>query len=183
MKKKGFTLIELLVVIAIIGLLATLAVISLGSARKDARDAKRQADMRTLQSAVELYINDTGSVPSSASWTVLSTDLADYLAGDAPQPPTGGTICSGSTGTWNANYCYFYCSDTTNQDYLMGAKLESADEIAGDIDDNVAYAFAGCIAETTNSGGSADLAGASAAFPALGCDDGVDGGAVFCLGT
>ena len=62
-KKKGFTLIELLVVIAIIGILATLAVVSLQQARKNARDAKRIADVKQMQTALELYFNDWQGYP------------------------------------------------------------------------------------------------------------------------
>ncbi|MDP3244917.1 MAG: type II secretion system protein [bacterium] len=60
---KGFTLIELLVVIAIIGLLSTLAVISLSAARTRARDSKRVADARNVQSALELYASEKGTYP------------------------------------------------------------------------------------------------------------------------
>ena len=56
--KKGFTLIELLVVIAIIGLLATIAVVALNSARTSSRDAKRIADVRQVQTGLELYYNE-----------------------------------------------------------------------------------------------------------------------------
>jgi prepilin-type N-terminal cleavage/methylation domain-containing protein len=52
---KGFTLIELLVVIAIIGLLSTMAVYAINVARMKSRDARRLADMRQIQTALNLY--------------------------------------------------------------------------------------------------------------------------------
>ncbi|PIW79613.1 MAG: pilus assembly protein, partial [Parcubacteria group bacterium CG_4_8_14_3_um_filter_48_16] len=58
LNKKGFTLIELLVVIAIIGLLSTLAVVALNNARLKARDAKRIADIKQIQTALELYYTE-----------------------------------------------------------------------------------------------------------------------------
>jgi len=65
MNKKGFTLIELLVVIAIIGLLSTLAVVALGQARLKARDSKRLADLKQMQTALELYYTDNNSYPDN----------------------------------------------------------------------------------------------------------------------
>lgn len=62
--RKGFTLIELLVVIAIIGLLSTLAVVALNTARTKSRDAKRVADIKQTQTALELYSGDTSGYPA-----------------------------------------------------------------------------------------------------------------------
>jgi len=85
MNKKGFTLIELLVVIAIIGLLSTLAVVALNSARQKSRDAKRVADIKQIQTALELYFADNNTYPVEVSAVVL---------GDGA---TGDTLC-GSGG-------------------------------------------------------------------------------------
>ena len=90
--KSGFTLIELLVVIAIIGLLSTLSILALNQARARARDAKRIADVRQIQTALELYYNDKGDYPGSAT-TTMTTALKPYLA-TIPKAPS---IADGST--------------------------------------------------------------------------------------
>ncbi|OGL85497.1 hypothetical protein A3J03_05485 [Candidatus Uhrbacteria bacterium RIFCSPLOWO2_02_FULL_46_25] len=72
MHHRGFTLIELLIVIAIIGILSTLAVVSLGNARARARDAKRIADLKQIQTALNLFYDQTGKYPQSpghATWS------------------------------------------------------------------------------------------------------------------
>src|SRR5438045_4975974 len=63
--QKGFTLIELLIVIVIIGVLSTLVTANLIGVRQRARDGQRKADLRQLQSALELYRSDNGSYPAS----------------------------------------------------------------------------------------------------------------------
>ncbi|MDO8592522.1 MAG: type II secretion system protein [bacterium] len=63
--KRGFTLIELLVVISIIGFLTTTAVVMLDSARKKARDARRLADFKQIQTALGLYYDTYNRFPDS----------------------------------------------------------------------------------------------------------------------
>ncbi|HBR13299.1 MAG TPA: hypothetical protein DD697_01180, partial [Candidatus Komeilibacteria bacterium] len=70
---QGFTLIELIVVIAIIGILSTLAVVSFNDSRSKARDSERLSDVRAIQGAVELYIENNGTAPDPflETWTDL----------------------------------------------------------------------------------------------------------------
>jgi prepilin-type N-terminal cleavage/methylation domain-containing protein len=107
--QKGFTLIELLVVIAIIGLLSTLAVISLNNARQRSRDTKRVADIKQVQTALELYFNDNNGYP------VATSSLSAYIASFPVAPlPVDGTCsiaqnsygyASGGTSTYELTYC------------------------------------------------------------------------------
>lgn len=61
--KKGFTLIELLVVIAIMSILASVLYGNFVSVRQRARDAQRKADLRRIQSDIEVYRSDKGYYP------------------------------------------------------------------------------------------------------------------------
>lgn len=58
--QRGFTLIEMLVVIAIISILIGIGVNTFVSAQKKARDVKREAQLKDLKTALELYYLDHG---------------------------------------------------------------------------------------------------------------------------
>ena len=141
-QKKGFTLIELLVVIAIIGLLSTLSILALNQARARARDAKRIADVRQMQTALELYYNEVGDYPLATGVVVGSPIKAPtsnnvYLAAvPAPPTPVDGSSCPGTqaaytyvkTGTGvagTASYTINYCLGATIND-VIGDKLQTA---------------------------------------------------------
>ena len=120
MKKKGFTLIELLVVIAIIGLLATLSIVALNTARAKARDSKRVADIKQIQTALELYYSDQSQYPATVTAggtiTAASTSVV-YMS----QVPTAPLPFDNSTGTaCNAtNNSYVYAMGTGGTTYTL----------------------------------------------------------------
>ena len=88
-KFQAFTLIELLVVIAVVAIIATLAVIALQQARSRARDSKRIADVKQVQTALELFFNEQGRYPTVDEWNSgsLITSTSQILMQDIPVAP------------------------------------------------------------------------------------------------
>lgn len=66
--KKGFTLIELLVVVAIMAILMTISISIYSGAQKSARLAKRVSDLKSIETAIELYRSEHDIYPIATSW-------------------------------------------------------------------------------------------------------------------
>jgi len=118
-RKAGFTLIELLVVIAIIAILASVIFVSLATTRAKARDAKRIADLKQVQTALELYRNDNGGYPignwnTPTLWTTnLTTALVNpgYIS-SIPLDPVGTDFYR-----FYSNISPYTCNGRTWSDY------------------------------------------------------------------
>lgn len=115
--QKGFTLIELLVVVAIIGLLASIVLSSLNTARQKGRDARRIADMKEIQTALELYYSDHNAYPVQTTQTTAATALAAIV--------TGGYMSTVSDDPLGGSYHYVYIAPTGGLKYCLGTILES----------------------------------------------------------
>src|SRR5207237_9152575 len=59
----GFTLVELLVVIAILGILAAIVLFNISGVNASAACNAMKTDGATIQSAADLYYNNTGKYP------------------------------------------------------------------------------------------------------------------------
>lgn len=110
----GFTLIELLVTIAIIGILSSVLLVNLSGFRERTRDVQRKRDLRTLQTALELYRADLSSYPSSP----LPTCGADFKNPDNQIIYLKKTPCDPLT---KESYGYLVDSNT----YTLFACLEN----------------------------------------------------------
>jgi prepilin-type N-terminal cleavage/methylation domain-containing protein len=159
LKFKGFTLIELLVVIAVIGLLSTLAVVALNDARAKSRDTRRKADLKQIQTALNLYYDTYGNYIETGSgcgsggngngWfnyvggaytksTVQCLVDAGFLSKEIIDP-TGGRSSSPTNGyTYmkyhNANKVYIYAKlETLPQDTTAtdGTACATCDSLYG----------------------------------------------------
>jgi prepilin-type N-terminal cleavage/methylation domain-containing protein len=145
---RGFTLIELLVVIAIIGVLASVVLSSMNQARMKGRDARRHADLKQFQVALEMYRTANRAYPivncypqagpngqgdidgwageyQDATWnytpcqTSLQTALAPYIR-SLPTDPIG----TDSTG-----YDYWYGSVRNGTGYILLTYFEASNNL------------------------------------------------------
>lgn len=129
MRTKGFTLIELLVVIAILAVLATAVVLILNPAEliRQSRDSTRLSDLRSLNTALALYLSDVD--PATASLGVCSAARCTANAGatspfrqlplpapnaTCPTPATAGTGIDG-TGWVDVNFNLFSGKSTLSR--------------------------------------------------------------------
>jgi len=120
-KQNGFTLFEIMVVVVILGILATFVVPKLMERPDEARVIKAQSDIRTLETALDLYRLDNGTYPS----TDQGLDALVRRPTSDPQPRNwreGGYIKRLAKDPWGNPYQYIYPGDHSEYDlYSYGA--------------------------------------------------------------
>lgn len=84
--RKGFTLVEIMIVVAIIGLLAAIAIPNFVNARATAAQNACLANLRQLDSAIQMYQIDTGAWPNALS------QLSPYLRNVPTSCPGSSTV-------------------------------------------------------------------------------------------
>ena len=106
-KSRGFINIELLILIVISSLLGITILSAYISARSQARDKQRIADINAIQSSLQIYFNENGFYPSSVSGQPVG--ITDYLD-RWPIPPKGDGCTSDS---------YAYAPKLNASDYAL----------------------------------------------------------------
>lgn len=113
-KRRGFTLTEILITVTIISILTSIGLTTYTNASKKSRDARRQADIQAVRSALELYRADNPATgyPTGVAYSGLSGSLVPGYLSELPVDPTN----SGS-------YVYAY-SSSLNTTYTLSADME-----------------------------------------------------------
>ena len=151
---RGFTFVEIIVVVAVLGIIASIVLVNLSTAARKGRDGDRQADIRTLQVAVELYKQKNGRYPAgcrgAATWSgQTGTSYAcpsgnQYIVGLAPEfipsLPTDKRLNGASSG-------YVYTTNTDGTVYKIMAKQTVESEVV-----NYSHPFKSCDATNSSTG-------------------------------
>lgn len=126
----GFTLVELLVTIAVSSIIITVGITALNPGKQISRgnDAKRKADLLSIQTALERYYADNGDYPpigsttwctqlSSTEFTDVKNSLETEYMNKVPQDPK-------FAGT-DKDYFYWHYGSGR---YRLYAVLENTDD-------------------------------------------------------
>lgn len=147
-QQKGFTLIEMLLVVTIIALIAAIAFPGLGRIRQTSRDARRMADLSTVQTMLETYHTVRGQYPAPASWDVLTACL--IAANPTLECPFLGINAVPADPLRGRTYSYAVSGDRLT--YILHARLETNhSSLANDIDTvpgGITFGTPGCVDAT-----------------------------------
>ncbi len=137
-RDEGFTIVELLIVIVVIGILALLVITTYSGIQAKARNAKRQSDLKSLQTQIEAFFSQNGYYPNltdlnSATWrsgganpnmkSLDVTALIDPRSNCIPASAsclTGTLPAANSTG-WQYGYAATQSDGTTSCDGAIGS--------------------------------------------------------------
>lgn len=149
----GFTLIEIIVTISIVAILAGAISINAIESSKRSRDTKRQADLRALQTAVELYKQKNGRYPagcnSVGSWSgqadgmyACTNGTTQYIVGLIPEYiPTLPTDIRMAGG----NFGYVYRTNANGTVYKIAILNTVESEVV-----TYAHEFSSCDIDPVN---------------------------------
>lgn len=110
MNQRGFATLEIVMAIVILGILASIAIPNFANVSTKANTAKIQADLSTIDTAIQMYYMEQGDYPSTVDELVSK----DYLM-DKPTPPKGKAYVDGTPTEIST-------IDSGNKGYIVGDK-------------------------------------------------------------
>jgi prepilin-type N-terminal cleavage/methylation domain-containing protein len=134
--KQGFTIVELLIVIVVIGILALLVINTYGGVQQKARNAKRQNDVKSIQTQLEAFYTQNSYYPSLTDMnnaTFLNTNMKslDQEALIDPSNPTSSKTLVAAPAAKSYSYAVSNsagtsceANDTTCAQYILTATFE-----------------------------------------------------------
>lgn len=142
----GFTLIELIVAITIVSIISSVGLVTYSNSQIIGRDGRRQNDLRSVYTALELYHQKNGRYPCVANNFQASTDnsTSPWIVDDGcggtlpiknfasymnamPVDPKKNSFTSGNQESTNING-YFYSSCSSGTGFILGTRLENKND-------------------------------------------------------
>ena len=130
MNQKGFATLEVILMIVIIGILATVAIPRFGDMKTKANTAKIQADLSTLDSAIEIYFMENGTYPADGE---VKETLGDYIKDiNNLKPPTGKAYVGENAKDIPDNSTYNVTTVTGSSEKRATLTIDSTAHTAGE---------------------------------------------------
>jgi general secretion pathway protein G len=135
-RDEGFTLIELVVVMMIIGILAGAVALNIRNRTRDAKRARAVQDIKTMETALDLYAADNGTPPTTQQG--LQALKVRPSTPPAPSNWNGPYVKKALIDPWGAAYIYRYPGQINASGYDIISYGEDkqpggADEYTADI--------------------------------------------------
>jgi type II secretory pathway pseudopilin PulG len=138
----AFTLVEFLVILVMIGILASLVISAVNGGRLKSRDARRVADIKQMQTALELYFSDEQLYPQTwvANQPLVSVDNHMFMDKRPSNPkPWDEGACGGRGGDYvytalgnpATNYTISYCLGKNVDAVAAGQQTVSSLNVTG----------------------------------------------------
>lgn len=126
-RESGFTLIEIMVVVVILGILGALIVPNVISKPEETRVAAAKADLRAIGNALEFYMLDNSTYPSTEQGLeALVTKPSGYP--EARKWAQGGYLPKVPKDPWDEPYLYYSEDSRHFEVYSFGADRKEGGE-------------------------------------------------------
>ncbi len=140
---EGFSFIEVMIVVVILAILATLLIPRVMGRTEDAKRAAAKAQISNIESALQLYKLDNGTIPTTEQGLKALVDRP-VSGPPAPNWKAGGYLAKVPVDPWNGPYKYTTPSTQGGEfeiisfgaDGVPGGEGKNADIVSWDLDRN-----------------------------------------------